>query len=273
MQSSRETLQSLFSERDVINGHALFVGERLDLKILETTEVLATAPLVISAGESGCAVLFRYGVVILFGLQPLEEASFLIQLEPLIIEPFATPETEEIRLRLDPSGTERIDNDTLWLHGFSVERIQIVADILAKSVVLAHYETGSAKIFDQIEPFAAKLQRTIKDERLSKELLSQIGRNLSIQNKIIGRVEIIDKPELLWDSPALERLYLRLESEYEIRERHTALERKLQLISQTAETALDLLQHNSTLRVEWYVVILIVAEILLSVYDIFVRTS
>jgi uncharacterized Rmd1/YagE family protein len=88
----------------------------------------------------------------------------------------------------------------------------------------------------------------------------------------VGRVEIIDKPELLWDAPDLERIYLRLENEYEIRERQVALERKLDLISRTAETALDLLQHNTGLRVEWYVVILIVVEILLSLYELFLKS-
>jgi len=48
--------------------------------------------------------------------------------------------------------------------------------------------------------------------------------------------------------------------EYEIRERHSALERKLELISQTAQTVLEFMQHSSSLRVEWYVVILIVVE-------------
>jgi len=115
------------------------------------------------------------------------------------------------------------------------------------------------------------LQRTTKNERWGKELLRQLGRTLSIQHKIVGRVEIIDKPELLWEAPDLERLYSRLENEYEIRDRHLALERKLGLISSTAETVLELLQHNSTLRVEWYVVILIVVEILLSLYNIFLK--
>ncbi|MBD2023218.1 RMD1 family protein, partial [Leptolyngbya sp. FACHB-711] len=68
-----------------------------------------------------------------------------------------------------------------------------------------------------------------------------------------------------------ERMYLRLEDEYEIRERHQALERKLNLITQTAETVLELLQHNTGLRVEWYVVVLIVVEVLLSVYDVLIQ--
>ena len=64
---------------------------------------------------------------------------------------------------------------------------------------------------------------------------------------------------------------MRLEDEYELRERHVALERKLDLISRTAETLLDLMQHKRSLRVEWYIVILIVIEILLTLYEIYAR--
>ncbi|GAB4377190.1 MAG: hypothetical protein Kow00121_25960 [Elainellaceae cyanobacterium] len=264
--------KELFADRDTVKGRALFLGESLNLEALETTDHLATQPLVINAGEQGCAVLFRYGAVVLFGLGPVEEASFLTYLKSFVSEPFPLTETEELVLTRDQTGGgARIDNGILWLHEFSIDRLQIVGDILAKSVVLAHYEIGTGKIFDQLEPFAESLQRSTKTDRQGKGLLRQLGTTLSIQNKIVGRVEIVDKPELLWDTPELERLYLRLENEYEIRERHLALERKLDLISRTAETVLDLLQHNSSLRVEWYIVLLIVVEILLSLYELFVK--
>lgn len=263
--------KALSPDKDTVQGRALFLGESLDLKALETTNNLGTQPLVVAAGEQGCAVLFRYGAVVLFGLGPIEEASFLTYLKPFVRQPFSLPETEEVTLKRDEIGGGRVENGAIWLQEFSIERLQILADVLAKSVVLEHYEIGTGKIFDQIEPFAESLQRTTKDERWGKELLRQLGRALSIQHKIVGRVEIVDKPELLWDAPELERLYLRLEDEYEIRERHLALERKLDLISRTVETVLDLLQHNTGLRVEWYVVILIVVEILLSLYDLFLQ--
>jgi uncharacterized Rmd1/YagE family protein len=261
--------KSLFADWSSVKGRALFLGERFDLNALQRVECLAKLPLVVTSGENGYAVLFRYGVVVLFGLEPVEEASFLTYLKPLVSQPFTSLETEEVNLEIDPAAAGRVDNGTIWLREFSIEGLQIVADVLAKSVVLAHYEVGTASIFDQIEPFAESLQRTTKNERWGKELLRQLGSNLLIQHKIVGRVEIIDKPDLLWDSPDLERLYIRLENEYEIRERHLVLERKLDLISRTAETVLDLLQHNSNLRVEWYIVLLIVVEIMLSLYDLF----
>ena len=77
--------------------------------------------------------------------------------------------------------------------------------------------------------------------------------------------------ETLKSNPELERLYAKLEDEYEIEERHRALERKLDLISRTAETVLDLLQTQRSIRVEWYIVILIVIEILLTLYELFVH--
>ena len=88
---------------------------------------------------------------------------------------------------------------------------------------------------------------------------------------MVWRVEVVEKPDLLWDEPDLERFYARLEDEYELRERALALERKLDLVSGTASTALDLLQNRRSLRVEWYIVALIVVEILLTLYDMFLQ--
>jgi uncharacterized Rmd1/YagE family protein len=263
--------KNLFTDRDTLRTHALFLGEEIKLQGLENCDRLATLPLMVTAGEQGCAVLMGYGAVVLFGLEPAEEAAFLTKLSPIVSDSFADPETESAVLQINFTGSERVKDGRILLHEFSIERLQIVADIIAKSIVLSHYETRLATVFDQIEPFAASLQQENGSRRQGRELVRQLGTTLLVQHKIVGRVEIIDKPELLWESPQLEHLYQRLEDEYEIRERHNALERKLELISRTAETVLEFMQHRSTLRVEWYVVILIVVEILLSLYDIFLK--
>ncbi|MBD2212277.1 RMD1 family protein [Calothrix sp. FACHB-156] len=258
----------LFNDRDSFRAQALFLGKKINLKTLENYICLATMPVMVTVGEQGGAVLFDYGAVVLFNLEPVEKVDFLNKLSSQVSDAFANPETEEVEIKLKLAESERVKEGKIFLQDFSVERLQIVADILAKSVVLSHYETSLATVFDQIEPFAASLQSEHRSSRQSRELLRQLGTTLLVQHKIVGRVEIIDKPELLWESPQLENLYLRLEDEYEIRERHHALERKLDLISQTAQTVLEFMQHSSSQRVEWYVVILIVVEILLSLYDI-----
>ncbi len=54
----------------------------------------------------------------------------------------------------------------------------------------------------------------------------------------------------------------------QLRERHLAIERKLKLVSRTAATLFDLSHNKRSLRVEWYIVILILVEILLMLYEI-----
>ncbi len=259
----------LFEDRTRVSARALFVGHRIDLRAFELTRRLAISPLLVDAGSHGCAVLFRYGVVALFGLSASEEVSFLAELKPLIIDPIETTVHEDVIIELGDESKEGIVGPNIVLREFTIERLQLIADVLSKSVVLEYYERRIAGSFDRIEPFANELQTGGQHREPGKELLRHIGDTLSINAMMVGRVEISEKPELLWEQPKLEGLYLRLESEYELRERHLSLERKLALISQTAGTFLRLLQDKRTLRVEWYIVILIFVEIIISVSKMF----
>jgi uncharacterized Rmd1/YagE family protein len=263
--------QALFVNQDTLKARALLIGQGINLKGLEKGDCLATNPLMVSAGVQGCAVLFRYGAIVIFDLSPAEEAAFLADLNPLIATPVYPPEVEEVEIHQNVASIGKVEEGVIFVPKFNRESLQIVADILAKSVVLAYYEVQIAKAFDRIEPFAISLQHTHWNRHQVRELLRQLGNTLSILHKMVGRVEIIDKPELLWDYPEFDPFYRRLANEYEVRERHLVLEQKLGLVSRTAETALGLLQHNSSMRVEWYIVILIVVEIFLSLYDIFVK--
>jgi uncharacterized Rmd1/YagE family protein len=250
-----------------VQARALYVGQRIDLRSLASAHRLAASPLIIAEGQQGCAVLFRYGVVVVYALSAVEEINFLAGLAPLISDPIEKPEIETVELMLDDTQPEGVEQSRILLKEFNIERLQLVAEALAKSVLLSCYEADVSASFDRIEPLAANLQRYGKGGNQGRELVRHIGDNLVIQSKMVGRAEIMEKPELLWDRPELERLYHRLEDEYELSERHLALERKLDLVSRTAETLLELLNTKRSLRVEWYIVILIMLEILLTLYE------
>jgi uncharacterized Rmd1/YagE family protein len=249
---------------------AWFLGERIDLRALERGSHVALVPLTVRAGEHGYAVLFRYGAVVSIALQPVEEAAFLETLRPFVHGAVAEPESEESDIRIEPDQVEGVDmEDRIVLYAASLERLQIVAHILAKSTVLAYYEERIAAIFDQIERLAEDLQRGARRPASGRELLRQIGNVLLTQTRTVGRVEVTEKPDVTWDMPELDRLYERLSAEYELRERDLALGRKLELIARTAQTYLDLLQNRQSLRLERYIVLLIGVEIVLFLYDLF----
>lgn len=254
------------------NAESYLVGERIELRGLELPERLASDPLAFRLGK-GLAVLFRYGVVTFFDVPGPEITEFLDRLKEHVVHPLPEPETESILVQVDSEARETMVDNTLFLHDRSVERCQVVADVLSKSVALSIHESRVGENFQLLEPVARELQQTGGSGRGSRELLRHIGGSLLSELRIVGRVEVADKPELAWDNPELERLYVRLADEFELRERYAVLNRKLGLTARTAQTVLDLLQHRHSIRLEWYIVILIVVEIGLTLYELFLRAE
>lgn len=262
---------ALFHGKTRIPTSAVLLAERIETPLLDVTGRIATTPLTIRAGESGCAIVFRYGAVVMFGMQPIEEAAFLADLKKFAKDPHERPYREQTELSIDANADERIVQGVINLRDTDVERLQLIADVLAESVVLERYEDIISNTFDRVEPLAVALERGKWTFRRSRELLSHIGSAMLIEHKMVGRIEVAEKPEVLWERVDLEPLYARLATEYELRERQSAIERKLALASKTVETVLDLLHHRRNLRVEWYIVILILFEILLTLYQMFWR--
>jgi len=253
-----------------LRARAWFLGARLDDRDLGQVEALSYGPRTLRAGKDGYAMLFRFGVAVLLGLTEDEERDLLALLAPRVHAPFDDPELEEAKIFVQPGNRDHVDSDgALVLSEGGPERFQVVALVLAKSTVLSHYEKRVTKVFDHVELLAGRLQHGTGRTR-TKDLRREIGNVLLIQVRMVGRVEVAEKPEMTWDEPGLDRLYERLAAEYELRERDAALSRKLELIGGSAQTYLDLLHSQQSIRVEWYIVVLIVVEIAMMVYDIWV---
>jgi len=257
--------------RPDFKARAVLVADRIDLRGWSAEDRLASHPLAVAVPGGGAAVMFRYGVVVFFDVTAEEESAFLGKIAQLTAGPLPAPETEEVEIRIDPRAREGMQGDRVQLAGDEIERMQIVADVLSKSVVLAFYEAQIAGSFDRIEPLARELDRGGHILVGSRELSRHIGAMLLTGHTMVGRAAVAEKPELLWDRPELEGLFIRLEDEFEIKERHATLGEKLDLITRTVQTLVQLQEGRHSLRLELYIVILIVAEILLSLYDMFLR--
>lgn len=250
-----------------LKARGLLLGDRLDLKLFKLSDCLSTTPLTIEVDAAGgIAVLFRYGVVVLFGVAIADEIRFIESLKPLLSNAYATPESEELEIHCGMTSLG-VQSGTVSLDTISLEKLQVIADALSKHLVLNLYENKVANEFDKIEPLAQELATYGKVSAGSKNLLSKIGHMLLIEHRMVGRAEIGDKPETLWDFPQLGGLYASLEDEFELNERQAALNRKLGLISDTAQTLSDVWDNKQLHKLEWYVIGLILFEIVLSLYE------
>jgi required for meiotic nuclear division protein 1 len=91
-----------------------------------------------------------------------------------------------------------------------------------------------------------------------------------VQHRVSGHVAVAEKPDVLWDRPDLERLYGRLEDEYELKERVNLLNRKLAVITETAKVLTDIIDTRRSLRLELIIVLLILFEIVITFYQMLV---
>jgi required for meiotic nuclear division protein 1 len=254
-----------------ITVRAQLFGQSIEPRRISHLKIISRDPTTIALDENAYVVLFRFGAAVFFNTSTESEADFMKELQPFVRRSINTPRSESLEIKVDSEAEERLDGLRFVIHDMSVARLQVVADILAKSVFLDDYEHVIAVAFDRIEPLAERMHSTGNLQGKARELLAHIGEVLQLQHRMTARAQVGEKPDVLWDHPEMERLWHHLENEYEIGERQLALERKLELISSTAETLLSLLQDRRTLRVEWYIVILIVIEIFLTLYELFIR--
>jgi uncharacterized Rmd1/YagE family protein len=250
--------------------HALHLGDRINTSSYDG-DILSAVPLAIRTGENGVAVLFRYGVTVLIGLTPDEEAAFLETISPRVVGRLGIAEEERAFVEIAAGADDQVSaGGPITLGDMSLPRMLIVADVLAKSVALASDERDVTKVFGVIEPFAAELAAHGRTRRNRTEILKLVGNAVLVQHRVSGRVAVAEKPDALWDRHDLERLYARLEDEYELRERVETLDRKLGVIADTAETLADIIDTRRSLRLEIIIVILIAIEIATSFYQIFI---
>ena len=250
-------------------AHALYVGDRINTLGFEN-EALSAVPLAIRVNKTGIAVLFRYGVAVLIGVSPEDEVAFLERLKPRIGGIFQRFEEEIAIVTVGGGAEDQVPaGGPIQLRNMLPERLLVIADVLAKSVVLAHDERQVAKVFEIIEPFAKELADHGRTRRDRKQVLQLIGNALLVQHRVSGRVAIGEKPDALWERPDLERLYARLEDEYELKERVDTLNRKLAVVSETADTLADIIDTRRSLRLELIVVVLIAFEIVVTFYQIY----
>lgn len=269
IQQITEAQRKHFSELGHCEANAVLVGMSIDLRALGHKSSGRYDPVLVELPSNGFAMIYHYGVIVFFNATVSTTAELIARCRSATSQMLAKPETEQFSISIRNDLAEGVKNDTIQIKEITTERIEIIGDSLSKSVVLDYHENRMSALFDKIEPIAKSLHQKGKLGFGTKMLLKQIGSSLIIANDMAGKVEISEKPSVLWDHVELEPLYAQLIEDLEIIERQVILERKNSVISNTVQTSLEVLQSQHGHRLEWYIIILIAIEILLDLYEKF----
>lgn len=251
---------------------ALHIGEKIEIRKLQKSLLFNPAlkdPYIIKFENDKYLVVFKYGVVVFFGLEQDEVDQALFKIRDYVDYPFETPDKEEMELKI---GAEKddIETDYICITELTVHRIAIVSEVLSRSVALEHFEIEVEEVLKEFGDITNKIAKGENVKLSNKVLLKKVGFGMNIQHQIISRLTMLDKPDLTWDSADLDQFYREMSEEYEIEERYATLSKKLEIIFRDVEFIMNFLDTRRGFFMELIIIILIAIEIVLFIYDLFI---
>jgi required for meiotic nuclear division protein 1 len=174
---------------------------------------------------------------------------------------------EQYSLQIKRDGSLDITNDFAIMPGYDRAFIDIIAFVIAKSVALECIEEQVDKVLDEMEVLITKLGQgklSIPDKRLAV-LASKI---LNFKYRSISFIMVLDKPDITWDNQEADRLYLTMANLFELSQRYNEIKHKSETLMDITEVFSNLSHARRASQLEWIIIVLIVIEILIYVFEI-----
>jgi required for meiotic nuclear division protein 1 len=153
-----------------------------------------------------------------------------------------------------------MSDGVLVVDRLTAERTGIVALTVAQSAAVEYYERIVESMFERTADLVDRLERT----GTVRPLHRFIGEVVGARSEVIAVLHLLDKPDATWDDPAMDAIYDDLRDEFDLMDRHDALEHKLWSVQESLQLVLGGARDRRLVLLEASIVALIVLEIVLS---------
>ncbi|EMC99107.1 hypothetical protein BAUCODRAFT_120397 [Baudoinia panamericana UAMH 10762] len=217
--------------------------------------------------------LFEYGVVVIWGMTFKEEQRFLKDIAKFEQEKLGKDDiqTEEFNFYYTREYQARIYNDFISL---KVKRDYMtklaISHALAQSTKTSLYEDLLDATISTTQTIPATIARTGRINLTRKQINMQIGELFILRINIHLQGSVLDAPELMWAEPQLEPVYNAVRSYLEMDQRVELMQERVSVVGDLLAVLKDQLSHTHGEYLEWIVIVLIAAEILVAAINIVV---
>ncbi|GAP86522.1 putative sporulation protein rmd1 [Rosellinia necatrix] len=242
------------SSADIIHPHA--AGADFDTEV-HTPEIF----------------LFDYGVVVIWGMSLEHEQRFLKDIAKFELEKLDPDdvETECFNFYYTREYQARIYNDFITLRDKGNYMIKLaISHALAQSVKTSLFEELIASTVESCKDIPTQIALAGKISLSRTQINMQIGELFILRINIHLNGSVLDTPELFWVEPHLEPVYQAVRSYLEMDQRVGLLTERLDVIADLLAVLKDQLSHGHGEMLEWIVIVLIAAEIVVAAINIVV---
>jgi uncharacterized Rmd1/YagE family protein len=214
--------------------------------------------------EEGEVFFYPFGAVVFRDVPREEREAQLARLRE--VRPGLTPEVvrEDFTVREEEGAAIRIAEGALIVDRLTGPRAAIVAQTVAQSAAMEYYERIVEDLFARTNNLVSRLETRGTVPLRVRPLHRFIGEAIGTRSEVLSVLHLLDKPDAVWDDPAMDRIYEDLRGEFDLGDRYQALESKLRGVQESLELVLDVARDRRLVLLEVAIVALIVAELLLS---------
>ncbi len=275
--SSNPTTAKL-SSTNQINVKAFYIARGIDiLKVhasafgsLPTSFQSKSLTITIDDSKLQYITVFKYGSVVLFNIPNEEHKDYLANIQKTadsISVPSNLQHTEEYDIIIDPTYSAKSivkSYDQLIVKNLDYNHVQIVGSVMAQTVALDYY----AVLVDQmVETFMEMNLKVGESGDLkafqNKKLVKLIASNNTVIMSVISKMGIFEGSDAAWDDPDAWETWDGLRRDFELDDRFKDLSLKLEVVKENTKFFLDILHNEKSKKLEWIIIILISAEIVI----------
>ncbi|KAL8965052.1 MAG: hypothetical protein Q9183_004059 [Haloplaca sp. 2 TL-2023] len=217
--------------------------------------------------------LFDYGTVVIWGMTPAQEQRFLSEISKFESEKLSPTDiqTENFNFYYTREYQARIYNDFISLREKKNYMTKLaISHALSQSVKTSLFEDLLSTTIASTHPLPAQLALTGRIALSRTEITKQIGQLFILRINIHLQGSVLDSPELMWAEPQLEPVYGAVRSYLEMDQRVGLLTERLEVLGDLLAVLKDQVGTRHGEYLEWIVIVLIAAEILVAAINIVV---
>lgn len=213
--------------------------------------------------EGGSIFFYPFGTVVFHQVERTRRDEFLAGLPKVWSGRGAELVREDFQVHTGIGRATAVTGGALEIDHLTPERAGVVALTVAQSAAMEYYEKIVEALFARTTELVAGLERRGKVPLAMRSLHRFIGQAVGIRCEVLSILHLLDKPDAVWNDPAMDEIYADLRDEFDLSDRFDALEIKIAAAQESLSLLLGAARDRRVELLEIAIVLLIVIEIVL----------
>ncbi|PIN16714.1 hypothetical protein CDL12_10628 [Handroanthus impetiginosus] len=223
------------------------------------------------SGNDCCyMVVFQYGSIVLFNVRDHEVDGYLkiVRRHASGLLPEMRKDEYEVREKPTLDTWMQGGLDYIMLQYLNIDGIRTIGSVLGQSIALDYYVRQVDGMVAEFTDINRGMEKTGTFTMQRKKLFQLVGKANSNLADVILKLGLFERSDIAWKDAKYAQIWEYLRDEFELTQRFGSLDFKLKFVEHNIRFLQEILQNRKSDFLEWLIIILIGAEILISVYDI-----